>query len=966
MERVITKRSSIRKGMFWCILLILILPASYLAAQAGSGSIVGQLVDSENGDPLIGANIIIDGSTMGASTDLEGAFSITSVPVGTYTLVFDYIGYTNTRITEVVVKANETTKLELALQPETIQGDVVVVEAKMLENTDASLLKKRQKASAVSDAISAEEISRSGSGDAAEAMSRVTGASVVGGKYVYVRGLGERYSNTQLNGAELPSADPDKKAVQMDMFPSNLLDNIVTQKTFTPDQPGNFSGGIVNIGTKSFPDGFILKFSTSSSMNSQSTFNDDMLTYQGGDRDWLGMDDGSREIPDVLADPNVEIPSVGAARNDATLASQLDQFSTAFSPVMAPNSRSGPVNQSYSFSIGNNTTLLGKQLGYLASINYGRKFSFYDNGTVGGWQLTGQTDLTDSLNNNYLLGDSRGVEEANWGGLGTLSYKPHQNHQVAFNVMYSQNGESSARFLKGMLPRDLSSTDTFETRALGYKERNVQSYQLKGEHFLEGLGGVNIEWMGNLAGSSQEEPDLRYFTNDFRRFTRNGLDTLLFSIRASVYPEPTRYFRDLEEDTRSFSSKFTVPFKQWGDLNSKFIYGGAYSYKERAQSERRFTYRNLDPDSYTGDPTSYFSANNTGIIDTTNGRYTFGNYISDSSEDRGNYEGDEKVSAGFAMVELPLTSQLKVVGGARFEATRMNVVSQDSTLDPGKLNVDDWLPSVNLVYQLMPNMNARAAFGKTLARPLFREKAPGYVSFDFVGGFLFIGNGELQRTLIDNYDLRWEWFTRPGEIVAISGFYKKFRNPIERVLLHENGEIQFQNVDEAQVQGLEIEMRKRLDFLHNSLANFQLGGNLSLVSSEVVIPEVELERIRFFDPNASDKRELQGQSPYIVNLELSYDNYNTGTTFGVFYNIFGERLSEVSLGGTPNVFEQPRPALSLTLSQKLLNGLKAKFSARNILDSSIRKTHEFKGAEYIFSEYNTGRTFSLGVSYEVQ
>ncbi|MCB0258309.1 MAG: carboxypeptidase-like regulatory domain-containing protein, partial [Calditrichaeota bacterium] len=288
------------------VLGLLIVHASpALLGQSGdSGTITGQLVDAQTGDPLIGANVLIDGTLLGASTDLDGLFVVTGVPAGTYTIVVDYVGYAQTRIEAVEVKAGESARLSLAMAPEAIQGDVVVVEARLLENTDASLLKKRQKAAAVSDAISAEEISRSGSSDAADAMSRVTGASVVGGKYVYVRGLGDRYSNTQLNGAELPSADPDKKAVQMDLFPSNLLDNIVTQKTFTPDQPGNFSGGIVNIGTKSFPDGFTLKFSTTSSYNTRSTFSDNILTYPGGDLDWLGMDDGTRDIPDLLADPD--------------------------------------------------------------------------------------------------------------------------------------------------------------------------------------------------------------------------------------------------------------------------------------------------------------------------------------------------------------------------------------------------------------------------------------------------------------------------------------------------------------------------------------------------------------------------------------------------------------------------------------------------------------------------------------
>ena len=960
-----------RAGRFRTVIMLvlglLIVHASpALLGQSGdSGTITGQLVDAQTGDPLIGANVLIDGTLLGASTDLDGLFVVTGVPAGTYTIVVDYVGYAQTRIEAVEVKAGESARLSLAMAPEAIQGDVVVVEARLLENTDASLLKKRQKAAAVSDAISAEEISRSGSSDAADAMSRVTGASVVGGKYVYVRGLGDRYSNTQLNGAELPSADPDKKAVQMDLFPSNLLDNIVTQKTFTPDQPGNFSGGIVNIGTKSFPDGFTLKFSTTSSYNTRSTFSDNILTYPGGDLDWLGMDDGTRDIPDLLADPDITIPNVGEARNNAALAQELDAFSKAFNPVMAPTTRSGPVNQSYAFSVGNNISLFGRPLGYIGSISYSRKFDAYEDGEVGGWQLTGRVSETDSLKDNYRFSDRQGSEEVSWGGLATLAYKPHPGHEISLNYMHSQSGESKSRYLNGILLRDLSPSDTFETRVLGYTERNIRSFQLKGEHHLEDFLNMNIDWMGSLASSTQEEPDLRFFTDDYRRLRRNGLDTLLYTIRSSIYPEPTRYFRDLSEDSRSFNLKAAVPFKQWSGESSKLIFGGAYNTKDRTHRERRFTYLNLNTKAYAGDPAAYFAPENTGIIDTTNGRYTFGNHIADASEARDNYDGEEKVTAGFAMVELPLFRRLKLVTGARFEATRMDIISGDSTLAPGQLSNDDWLPSANLVYQLGQNMNLRAAYGKTLARPLFREKAPGYASFDFVGGFTFIGNGDLKRTLIDNYDLRWEWFSRPGEILALSGFHKRFQNPIERVLLHDNGEIQYQNVAEGTVSGLELEARKRLDVIHSLLGNFQIGGNLSVVRSEVNISEDELERIRYYHPEAKDTRELQGQSPYIVNLELAYDNYKTGTSAGIFYNVFGERLSEVSLGGTPNVFEQPRPELNLTLSQRVLPGLNAKFAAKNLLDSSVRKTHEFKGTEYVFRSYQTGRVYSLGLSYSV-
>ena len=329
----IRARSLREYNLKWCLamsfkiiftIFISLFFAANLGAQTLKGIVAGKLVDSETGDPLIYANVHLEGTTFGAASDLEGNYRIVSVPPGTYNVKLNYMGYAETQITDVVVTAGEVTKINVTLKPEVLEAEEVMVTAKALRNTEAVLLKDRQKAIAVSDAISAEAISRSGSGDAAEAMTKVTGASVVDGKYVYIRGLGERYSNTHLDGAELPTADPDKKAFQMDLFPSNLLDNIVTVKTFTPDKPGNFSGGIVNIGTKTFPESFTMSFSSSASCNTQTTLNDNFILYGGGSTDWLGFDDGTRDIPDLFDNWNKEDwPTVTGARYNDEEAAKL-------------------------------------------------------------------------------------------------------------------------------------------------------------------------------------------------------------------------------------------------------------------------------------------------------------------------------------------------------------------------------------------------------------------------------------------------------------------------------------------------------------------------------------------------------------------------------------------------------------------------------------------------------------------
>jgi TonB-dependent receptor len=934
-------------------------PKSITPGAELTGVLVGKLTDAQTGEPLIGATVRLQGTNLGAVSNQEGDFRIKKVPSQIYALVATYIGYAKTTVSEINVKPNEVTDVTLSLRPESIELEEEVVEAKALYNTEGALLKMRRKATAVSDAISAEQMSRSASGDAAEALSQVTGATVQDGKYVLIRGLGERYVTTQLNGSTLPSADPDKKAVQMDLFPTKLLDNVTTIKSFTPDQPGDFSGGIINLQTKSFPEKFTLSFSGSRGYNSNATSSANFLSNHSGSLDWLGMDDGTRAIPDELADPNVDIPTASEAYRNAEKAYELDRLSKAFNAVMAPTAKTGPVNGSYSLSVGTQTGLWGKPLGITGSLSYNRSFTSYTDGTVARYSLTGNVNQTNELSNEFLLNDSKSTDEVLWGGLANLSYSLSPRHELGVNYLYNRGAESMARYLYGAMPLQLSEEDTYETRVLHYTERALGSLQFNGKHHLPGLLGMSIDWSSSFTNSSQDEPDVRYFSDHFT--VLQGETS--YTIAPYIHPAPSRSFRYLEEDSRDFKLNLSFPFQQWGGLPGKFRIGGLYQTKDRSFRQRSFNY-SPGVTTYQGDPEEYFSQ--VGIIDTSNGRYIFGNNISEVTRPSDNYDGWQDIAAFYSMAEIPVFGKLNFVGGFRYETTKIKVSSLDRTLTEGKLDNKDYLPSINLIYNLGQEINLRGAYGRTLARPSLRELAP-YASYEFVRGNIFIGNPNLKRTLIDNYDLRWEWFDRPGEIVAVSGFYKSFDRPIERAILTVGGtgQVMYQNVDQAKVWGMEFEVRKRLDQISSKLANFQLGGNLTLVQSEVKIPTAELVKLKGVDSNVSDKRPLQGQSPYVLNLNLTYDSFRSGSGFGVYYNIFGRRLSEVGAGGTPGIFEKPHADLDLTFSQRILAGFTLKGSVKNALNSDIVKAHTYKGVDYITNQYNTGRTFSLGVNYEL-
>ncbi len=938
-----------------------ILVFGHLALAGSTGKISGTVVDAENGEALVGANIYLENTALGAASDVDGRYIILNIPQGKYTLNISVIGYAETRIKDVQVRPGETLKLDVTVKPEILTTDVVEVEAKALKNTEASLLKSRQKSAAVSDAVSAEAIAQAGAGNAADAMKQVTGASVVDGKYVYVRGLGDRYTSTQLNGAALPSTDPYKRSGSVDLIPSSMVDNIVTVKSFTPDKPGDFSGGTVDIKTKDYPDRFQLKISSSTAYNSQVNYNSATLGYIGSSTDWLGYDNGTRALPEIMNSKDLYIPDIGEANADPQKAEQLTEMTRSFNSQMGPVNKTAPVNQSYAFSVGNQYQLFNRPLGVLASLTYKNSYSSYNDGIYRRWNQGTQ----DVMSNVYDYHDTNSKNEILWGGLFKASYGFSPNNQVTFNAMYNRNAVSGARLLEGIYTYDSDANRTHQTSVLSYNERELYSYQLQGEHVFPGLGGMRLSWRGTIGKSAEEEPDRRVFSSYYVNI--NG--ERAYGIKDNLPPK--RYFRNLNEDRKDFKIDLDLPFKQWNGLSSKLKVGGLIAGKQRRYSERLFTFTDQQGFNYDGNPNHLLSDTNTGIVgyDTVtirNKQYItpeWGVVVVENILPANNYRAEQNISAGYAMIELPLLTKLRFIGGARLETTDMWLQTQDSTLDKGQINTNDILPSANLIYNIVPNMNLRFAFSRTLARPNFREIGP-FATFDFDdGGDSYVGNPHLERTFVTNYDLRWEWFSRPGEIYAVSGFYKDFQKPIERVF-NSFGENTWKNVNEARAFGIELEMRKRLDVLHSVLHDFMLGTNLSLIHSQVSIAASELELIRGLRPDAPSTRPFQGQSPYLVNVNLSYENAASGISSSLYYNIFGKRLERVSYGGTPDVYEKPAALLNFSFGWKFMEHLSLKFSANNLLNPAHTKYQNFQGKEYIYSQYHRGRTLSMGLSYQ--
>lgn len=944
------------------IILFASLTIMSMSLISQTGTLSGKITDKDYGDAMIGATVRINDTKFGAMTKVDGSYIIKKITPGTYTVTFTYIGYAKTEVKDIVIKADEVTKVDLSLKTESTMSEEVVVTAKAVQETGAALLKERQKSESFSDAIGSKEINRGGSNDAGAAMNNVTGASVVDGKHIIIRGLGDRYSNTQLNGVNLPSSDPDKKSVQLDLFPAAMIENIVTIKTATPDKPGDFTGGSVNIKTKSYPDKFKASLSMSSSANTIVT-GKDMLTYSGSSTDWLGYDNGKRNVPDAIKNSK-GIPTVTDVRSkkkdtDGLGASKLNDLSHAFDSEMAPSTTQAPLNGRMSLNVGDQFSLFGNTLGYLASMSYGNNINNYSDGRFAIYELTsGDANI---LRSSKIINDSKSTSEVNWGTLANVAYDFSPTDQVKFNLFYNQSGESVAQSIS-YYDEAYPESSQIRSSTLKYTERNIQSYQLSGEHSIASISNAKVDWNLSTANTMQKEPDLRFFTYEFDNVT--GSDTT-WRIDENHYDLPTRYYRDLQETSNNAKLDIEIPLTEAVGTPIKFKTGFAYQNKDRNFNQDRYVI-GKDHDMVFDGNVNQFVSDSSGISDwksNKNFNY-FGLYIEDRFVPKDAYTGAEDISAFYGMVDVELFTGMRLVGGTRLENTNISITSRDTSLPIASINKADLLPSVNVIYNLTENQNIRFAYGKTLARPTFRELAD-FDFFEFVGGYTFIGNPNLQRSLIDNFDVRWEWFMNPGEIISVSGFYKDFTNPIQRVIVNANGNVQMRNVDNAKLFGLEFEARKNLGFIPE-LQNFQIGVNITLVNSVVDLSEAEYQLNKSYDPNASRTRQLQGQSPYIINLDLSYVNYDLGMDAGLHFNVFGERLSDVSLGGTPDIYEQPRNMLNFTFSQRLIENLNLKFSARNILDARMEKLYRYKGQEYYNTQYDLGTSFSLGFSYSFE
>jgi TonB-dependent receptor len=757
-----------------------------------------------------------------------------------------------------------------------------------------------------------------------------------------VRGLQGRYVNVQLNGTTLPNADPDGNSVALDIFPSSLIDNIVTAKTFTPDKPGTFTGGAIDITTKSFPDDFFLNVSLSSSFNSEVGINGTIL------RPSSGLED----VPSVASSDRIPSqPFSGTSNPDLQERNELlNQLTRAFATDVTPRPDDVLGNRGVEAAFGNRFSVLGdRSLGVIASLTYDESFSGFDGGTTARFS---QGLNAETLQPEASYTTRRGSQETLWGGLAGITFQVSPSNEFGLRLVYNRDEEGIARSETGVLPRDNISGDRrFQTRVSRIIERTVRSAQLDGTHQFGRSGdGVRVEWKTAVSEVGRDEPDNRFFQNEF---TVGGADTT-YAISGPVTGLPTRYFRNLTERDWSGELSVSVPVG-----SAVLEAGGRVRTKTREFRERQFQHV-AGTANFEGNPNAYVTEK-AGLQ--ADGR--FGTYVDEVISLGGNYDASLDTGAGYLMTETPVPGlpSLEFIGGVRLEYSDMSLNTLDSNTE-GAFSQFDVLPSANLVWSLREDMNLRVAYGRTIALPSFREFSP-FESFNFIGDFTERGNPDLNRTSVHNLDLRWEWFPRAGELLSASLYYKDFTDPIERTYLPESidqGIVTYRNRESATVYGVEVEARKQLDDVAAWLEHVQVGGNLTLTQSRIDRTEDVLDLLRRFRDDPSETRQLQGQSPFLVNLNAGYNNPETGTSVNVFFNRFGDRLQTVSANGV-DIFERARSTLDVNASQRLFRGLALSASVSNVLNSEEIVSQTFKGNEFVNDQRPLGRTVSVGVSY---
>lgn len=908
-------------------------------AVAQQGIITGKVTDAESGEPLRGATVQVVETKKGGYTDTKGEFRIKKVAAGTYTLKVSFVGYDVKQVTAVKVGTDETVTVNVLLGVAASSVKDVVIEADRINDNAAALLAQRQKASTVSDGIGKEEISKLPDSDAGQALRRVTGVTLVEGKFVYVRGVSDRYSNTTLNGSALSTTEPDKKSFAFDMFPAELLENVNITKSFTPDLPGNFVGGLVQMNTVDFPQGYALKFSAGIGGNDYVTNHTNQFqTSPSGPSDWIGLDGGWRAAPENMPGSQEFAALRSQVRaGDPAATEEWIGLGTGFNnELMERQTVTAPFAGKGSLLLTNVWDMEDEsRVGLVASLNWG---STYTMNRMFRSQL--QADGAEL----FAYNGSVTGRSVNTSALANVAYKIGSQSTIAFKNTYSISSDDETVYQHG---EDYTNSQLRKNLAFQYVEKQLLATSLSGEHNIAFASNLLVDWKAGYSQSRRNEPDHRRLR--FQKDAFSGDDTPMEITIANggvttqgSGSDAGRFYSLLNEYSRNLQLNSTL------SINAvKVKVGGLYDFKNRDFTARSYTF--IQSPNSTIDYALLTTSADPNLVPNPIALFADSNFaadrlgMSEDSRKRDSYIASESLIAGFAMVDVPFDiggMPVRVVAGARIESSLQQLDSYDATDVPVNVNLDivDVLPSLNIVVTPFENFNVRAAASQTLTRPSLREFAP-FQFYDFQSQSATQGNPDLTRALVQNYDLRLEWFPGSGEVISVSGFYKNFLNAIEETIIPSGGSTilyTFANASgPATTYGIEFEIRKNMAFISPALQFLVATANVALITSEVTVKQV----------NVDDTRQMWGQSPYTINFGLSYFNPDWGTTLSAGYNIAGDRIVKVAQQGIyqipaeleargPHVYEKARDVIDLSVAQTI-GALEIKAAIRDVLNQPL-------------------------------
>jgi outer membrane receptor protein involved in Fe transport len=978
------------------------------AVVQDAGTLRGFLTDRDLGGPVVGATVTVVETGLKTTTGNDGDFGL-SLPAGRYTLILSKEGFVRQVKADVVVVAGQVANMNSELVGEFEDMDEFVVQELELGGTEAALLTLRLESPQLLDSVGAEILSKAGASDAAAALLLVPGASVQDGKYAVIRGLPDRYVSAQLDGVRLPTSDAERRAVQLDQFPTAVIESVQVSKTFTPDQQGDASGGAINIDLKDIPEESSFEIKAQANFNSQASFRDDFLTYEpgGGVNTW----------------------GTGADRGIPT-----DIIGESWSSAVGTTTESSPLDYKWSASGGGKWDLTDDvKIGGFLSFFYERDSSYFDNGVEDSWFVTPDEGVVPEYYSgspsqgefqSSLLDVTQGSESVQWGTLGSFGIES-TNHKFGVALLYTRVADNTAvlsentrgkayftgpEFTPGNPEYDPNDPSAPGNNAqwlwspyqrletLVYTERSTSSAIFNGEHRLTFDEGVSeeeaalapiIDWRVAFSEAVFDQPDKTQFSaywlpeSDEYFPGEPGAWLALRPAESTGLGWAQHIWQKVTESSTQLAGNVKLPFLTDNERQGYAKFGFFGDSVERSYTQESFS--NAD------DPDTFYVS---GWDEPWSAVFPDQNHPMIESVYDIDYDGQQKIGAVYGMVDLPLGEQFNLITGARVESTSLStevygeagatwfppggLVPISFADNPDAANVDfkqnDLLPQIGLKWTPDECWVLTANAAKTIARQTFRELTP-ILQQEFLGGPIFIGNPELEMSSVENFDLRADYKPVEGLFFSGSLFYKSIDLPIEYAQFVAPQNFAYTtavNYPEGSMTGAELEMRLDMEAVHEDLQGLSLGANATFIRSSVTLPEDEqadFTEIGF--PIAS--RDMAGTPGFLLNLNATYEWEPLGTTLGLFYNVQGETL-ETGAGAErltgvfiPSVYSLSYATLNFTMQQQITEHWKLFFQAKNLLNPEIQTVYrsEYIGPDILNTSYTAGIDFAVGLSFQM-